>query len=161
MKHPRKYSWKLGLVWFGSLKVSGQVISSFVISDDILRTLEIRLSEWYLRYHLVCQIEGDLHKEILVIISSSIVIIIMIIINIPILLNPGWPIIKISHIIIIIVVVILLLIIISSLLSQVCQTVVDLHEDTVVTENCEEVITTTCTQVSQVSSSWSWSSRCW
>ena len=34
--------------------------------------------------------------------------------------------------------------------SQVCQTVIDLHEDTVVTENCEEVITTTCTQVSQV-----------
>ena len=27
---------------------------------------------------------------------------------------------------------------------------IDLHEDTVVTENCEEVITTTCTQVSQV-----------
>merc|ERR1712080_419250 len=32
---------------------------------------------------------------------------------------------------------------------KVCQTVIDLHEDTVVTENCEEVITTTCTQVSQ------------
>jgi|ERR1712059_194536 len=32
---------------------------------------------------------------------------------------------------------------------KVCQTVVDVHEDTVVREDCEEVITTTCTQTSQ------------
>lgn len=32
---------------------------------------------------------------------------------------------------------------------QVCQTVIDIHEDTVVTENCEEVVTTQCTQTSQ------------
>merc|ERR1712179_256604 len=33
-------------------------------------------------------------------------------------------------------------------LKKVCQTVVDKHEDTVVTETCEEEITTTCVQVS-------------
>merc|ERR1711909_167396 len=33
-------------------------------------------------------------------------------------------------------------------LKEVCQTVVDKHEDTVVTETCEEEITTTCVQVS-------------
>merc|ERR1712179_317638 len=32
--------------------------------------------------------------------------------------------------------------------KEVCQTVVDKHEDTVVTETCEEEITTTCVQVS-------------
>merc|ERR1711942_170175 len=32
---------------------------------------------------------------------------------------------------------------------KVCQTVIDTHEDTVVTEHCEEVITTQCTQTSQ------------
>jgi len=32
---------------------------------------------------------------------------------------------------------------------KVCQTVVDTHEDTVVTEHCEEIITTQCTQTSQ------------
>ena len=32
-----------------------------------------------------------------------------------------------------------------------CQTVFDLYEDTVVTENCEEVVTTECTQISQTS----------
>merc|ERR1711909_242961 len=32
--------------------------------------------------------------------------------------------------------------------KKVCQTVVDKHEDTVVTETCEEEITTTCVQVS-------------
>jgi hypothetical protein len=31
----------------------------------------------------------------------------------------------------------------------VCQTVYDLHEDTIVTESCEEVVTTQCTQTSQ------------
>merc|ERR1719309_619723 len=34
---------------------------------------------------------------------------------------------------------------------KVCQTVFDLYEDTVVTENCEEVVTTECTQISQTS----------
>merc|ERR1712112_349553 len=34
---------------------------------------------------------------------------------------------------------------------EVCQTVFDLYEDTVVTENCEEVVTTTCTQISLTS----------
>merc|ERR1711942_410186 len=32
---------------------------------------------------------------------------------------------------------------------QVCQTVYDTHEDTVVTEHCEEIVTTQCTQTSQ------------
>jgi len=36
---------------------------------------------------------------------------------------------------------------------KVCQTVVDIHEDTVVHETCEEVITTQCTQTSQTASS--------
>merc|ERR1712059_134516 len=35
---------------------------------------------------------------------------------------------------------------------QVCQTVIDQHEDTVVTENSKEVITTQCTQASTVTS---------
>merc|ERR1712215_652119 len=32
---------------------------------------------------------------------------------------------------------------------KVCQTVYDTHEDTVVTEHCEEIVTTQCTQTSQ------------
>merc|ERR1711970_340637 len=36
---------------------------------------------------------------------------------------------------------------------KVCQTVVDVHEDTVVHETCEEVVTTQCTQTSQTASS--------
>merc|ERR1711872_1180726 len=34
---------------------------------------------------------------------------------------------------------------------KVCQTVVDVFEDTTITERCEEVITTTCTQTSEES----------
>ena len=32
---------------------------------------------------------------------------------------------------------------------KVCQTVVDIYEDVVVTEKCREVVTTTCTQTTQ------------
>ena len=32
---------------------------------------------------------------------------------------------------------------------KVCQTVVDIYEDVVVTEKCKEVVTTTCTQTTQ------------
>merc|ERR1712236_107578 len=35
---------------------------------------------------------------------------------------------------------------------KVCQTVYDTHEDTVVTEHCEEIVTTQCTQTSQSAS---------
>merc|ERR1711955_190754 len=35
---------------------------------------------------------------------------------------------------------------------KVCQTVVDIHEDTVVTQNCEEVVRTVCTQTSEKAS---------
>ena len=38
----------------------------------------------------------------------------------------------------------------TTTILQVCQHVVDIHEDTVVTENCQELVTTTCTQTSQV-----------
>merc|ERR1711962_1298330 len=35
---------------------------------------------------------------------------------------------------------------------KVCQTVFDIHEDTVVTETCEEVVRTVCTQTSETAS---------